>query len=167
MLKTIQKKPPFGSSSLLRSIFQACRWSWKPPNLPFVMPSHWLCGIYNLEEKKCFHCDGFTMIPSAAKTNSVCSCVSSSDGAMLQANGTHKNQMGQAEGMYAHTNTHSSWLFFCAFTLFSLWTSLTVNSPCQGSPLLSMVTIQYAPVAPPAKHVILCHNVCCGDQSSI
>lgn len=50
----------------------------------------------------------------------LCSCVSFSDGATLQANGTHKNQMGQAEGMYTHTHslTLSPWLFFCAVTLF-------------------------------------------------
>lgn len=121
MLKTIQKIH-FGSSSLLCSIFQACWWSWKPLNPPFVMPCHRLCGIYNLEEKKCFHRDSFTMIPSAAKTNTVYSCVSFSDGAMLQANGTHKNQMGQAEGMYTHTHTLTlplAFLLRCR-TLFSL-----------------------------------------------
>lgn len=84
----------------------------------------------------------------------------------LQANGTHKNQMGQAEGRSEHTRTRthplSSSLVISLplsvvplhHSLFSLGTSLTANKPCRGPPLVSMVAIQYAPVASPAQHLL-------------
>lgn len=99
-----------------------------------------------------------------------------SDGktALLKANGTHKNQLGQAEGGFVfHKHIRATFLVVLSRTTSSLSflsAPLKPRAPFVGGvPLVSMVTIQYDPVGSlgPAPPVLAGDNGCHGDQSRV
>lgn len=93
-IRLIKKRIHFVTSSLICNIFQGPTvsllrtvggpWTslWKPLNPLFVMLSHGLppargTQLHVKPEKPYSYCDCFLISPSTAKTNAVCSCVSS------------------------------------------------------------------------------------------
>ena len=151
---------------------------WKPLNLLFITPSPgkppaWGPRQLVKPEKWYFHCYCFNITPTTAKANGACSYVSS---VMVRRHSHRPTEPTRTRWVrlrvglntytcrHTHTHTHTLLPFTCYFSPCLFFLFITLSSPSEPlklwgglagvPPLVSMVTIQYAPVASPAQHLL-------------